>query len=194
MQEENTTPDSLSSETSINLEGSVDGAGTVGSVEAPEALSLQELNNHLGKNFPTKESALKALKDTFSFVGVKKEDINKEVQNVSGELAKQLKALQVDRFFDKNPDLAQFKPAYEKVGGDPEAFFNAPEFKPLIEKARGYDETQKVKTVLESSPRLASSRDNFSKAKEFITSGKKEDGEKAATRAVMEAFSEVFSK
>ena len=48
-------------------------------------LTLAELNAVLGKNFPTKEAALKSLKDTSSYVGAKREKIKEEVLAELGE-------------------------------------------------------------------------------------------------------------
>ncbi|WP_165962072.1 hypothetical protein, partial [Acinetobacter baumannii] len=89
---------------------------TVGNVTAPtqsvEALSLAEINANLGKNFPNKDAAIKAFKDTFSYVGKKKEDIEKEVRAnlaTSDEITKlsqKLDAVEKERFFDKNPQYA----------------------------------------------------------------------------------------
>lgn len=60
---EDITPSALAAGTP---EGShqADGKGT-----ASEVMSLEEMNKHLGKDFKDRDSALKAIKDTFSFVG-----------------------------------------------------------------------------------------------------------------------------
>lgn len=197
MNEEDITFEALSGEPQLSPS---DAPGAVESVTPSEtgveAMSLAELNKHLNKNFPTKEAALKSISDTFSYVGKKREDIEKEVlakaQNNEqvGVLAKQLERMEKDRFFDKNPDLAPFREAYEKVGGSPDEFFNSSAFKPIIEKARGYDESQKLRTVLESNPRIASSKDNLSKARELQrTQGHSEAVEKLAVDAVLDVYS-----
>jgi hypothetical protein len=195
--EENITLESLSDESQLN---SADDNRTVGNVAhegnaSAEELTLGELNSRLGKDFKDKETALKALKDTFSFVGKRKEDIEKEVlarvsNNQSTEsITKELAEMRKERFFDKNPDLAPFRQAYEKVGGSPEEFFNSEAFKPLIEKAKGYDESQKLRTVLESNPRLASSKDSLTKANDLKKAGgRQEDYETLVARAVLDAY------
>ena len=193
--EENIIPGALVDDaqlTSAAAEGTVEKVIT----DNVDTLSLSELNQFLGKDFKTKDSALKAVKDTFSYVGKKKEDIEREVlAKVSNDtktdsLSKELEQMRIERFFDKNPDLAPFQAAYEKVGGSPSEFFNSEVFKPIFEAAKGYNESQKLKTVLESNPRLASTRDAFSKAKELQAQGaNKDEVEQLIVRGVLDSMS-----
>lgn len=197
MNEEDITFDSLSGDAQLT---SSDESKTVGS-ESPsspseEAMTLAEINESLGKNFGDKASALKAFKDTFSYVGKKKEDIEREVlAKVSTDtrtdaLAKELEEMRKERFFDKNPDLAPYRAVYEKIGGSPDEFFNSDAIKPMIEKARGFDQSQKLRTVLESNPRIASSKDNLSKAREMLTQpgASKTEIESLAVKAVLDIY------
>lgn len=169
MPDENITPDGQPDGSQLNPAGP---DGTVSNVSA-DGLTLSEINATLGKNFPTKEAALKSFKDTFSYVGKKVEDVKREVlsevktderlNQLAGELAEERK----ERFYDRNPQYGSLRTIIEKIGGNPVEVVNSEEFKGIYEKVSGYDETQKLKTVLESNPRLSSSRDSLTKAREM---------------------------
>ena len=175
---------------------------TVGNVTAPaqsvEALSLAEINANLGKNFPNKDAAIKAFKDTFSYVGKKKEDIEKEVRAnlaTSDEITKlsqKLDAVEKERFFDKNPQYADpsVRKLIETIGGNPSEVVNREEFRTVFEKVSGYDKSSKLKTVLESNPRMVSSRDNLSKANDIVknTGRVTNEVESLAMQAVKDAY------
>lgn len=142
---------------------------------APETMTLDELNKFLGKDFKSKDSALKSVKETFSFVGKRKEDIEAEVRlsiatnDKTDELSKQLQAMEDDRFYDKNPNLdsPEIRKFISTTGKRPQEVVAMPEFKAIFDKVTEYDKTQKLKTVLESNPRLSSSRDNLKKAQDL---------------------------
>lgn len=130
----------------------------------------------LGKNFPDKETALKSIVDTASYVGRKKEDIEKEVLSrvqttqETDKLAKEIEAMRKDNFFRDNPEYAkpEVRTLIEKFGGNPAEVVNDSGFKSIFEKVKGYEESQNLRTVLDSNPRLASSRDTLTKAREAI--------------------------
>lgn len=155
---------------------------------AQEALTLDELNGLLGKNFKDKSTALKSLGELNSFVGKKKEDIMKEVSGNSEAFHNEIKQIKENQFYSQNPDLKEYRGIISKLGQNPEEVIATPEFKLIYDKAKGYDETVKLKTVLESNPRLAQSRDNLTKAKEAVQSGNQTDAETFAVNAVLEAY------
>ncbi len=153
-----------------------------------EALSLDELNSFLGKNYKDKDSALKSLKDTFSYVGKKSEDLTPKIdpnQFISREQYER------DMFYSQNPELA--KPEIKKLidamakadGVSPKDVVESDTFKAVFSKVKGYDESQSLKTVLESNPRLASTRDSFSQAQEAMKTGNKAVAEELITKAVL---------
>jgi hypothetical protein len=204
MDPDNTTAAAVPEGSQLNPAGA---AATVAPapVTAPEGLTLAELNEHLGKQFPNRDSALKALKDTFSYVGKKKEDIEKEVrasvqQNDGIErLSKELEVERRERFYDKNPQFADpsIRKIIESTGKSPQEVVNSEEFKTVFNKVSEYDKSQKLRTVLESNPRLATSKDNLSKARElqeaaFKTGNyqgrPKEEVDRLAVDAVKEAY------
>lgn len=180
MEEDNNTLDALSDESQLN---SADAEGTVSNESStPESLSLDELNGILGKNFKDKATALKSVKDTYSYVGKRKEDIIKEVGGSNSELATELKMIKDNMFFDKNPDYAPYRKVMEKMGSNPVEVANSPEFKEIFDKAKGFDDSQKLKSVLVSNPRLAQTKDTLTKARE---SGNTEDRERLVAQAVL---------
>jgi len=202
MDPENITEGGLSDGSQLNP---ADPTSTVGngtgndtaSAQQVEALSLAEINKQLGKNFPTKESALKALSDTFSYVGKKKEDIEKEVRSSVqaddriSKLAQELEIERKERFFDRNPQYAD--PAVRRLIeslGNPSDVVNREDFKAIFEKVSGYDKSVKLKTVLESNPRMTSSRDNLSKASDIVqkTGQVTHEVQNLAVNAVKEAY------
>ena len=68
-----------------------------------------------------------------------------------------------------------------------------PEIKELLIKVSGFEQSQKMRTVLESNPRLASMQDKMTKAQELAaTKSRKAVGEAAdiAVSAVMDAYPE----
>jgi hypothetical protein len=177
--------------------------GTVGSQPASspssDGLTLAELNATLGKNFPTKEAALKSFKDTFSYVGKKIEDVKREVlsevknDEKTEALARELQEMRIERFYDKNPQYADasIRKFIESTGKSPAEVVSTPEFKAIFDKVAGFDQNQKLKTVLESNPRLNSSRDSLSKARELQSQGLKNSTdavESLVAQAVIDAY------
>ena len=158
-----------------------------------EALTLADINKQLGKNFLTKESALKSLSDTFSYVGKKKEDIEKEVRATVqtddriSKLAQELEIERKERFYDRNPQYADqnVRKLIDSLGGTPSEVVNREEFKQVFEKVSSYDKSAKLKTVLESNPRLASSKDSLTKAREVRDLNTRPDGQ-VQGRAIQE--------
>lgn len=173
----------------------------VGSVSA-DGLSLSEINQFLGKNFPTKEAALKSWRDTNSYVGKKTDDIKRDVMaelkanEKTDILARELEDMRKEQFYDRNPKYANpsIRKFIESTGKKPSEVVETPEFKEIFEKVSGYDESQKLKSVLETNPRLASSRDALTKAREIQQANPDPQGaardeiENLAARAVIDAY------
>lgn len=190
MNEENITDGALSGDAQLTASDATAAVGNETSGDVA-SMTLSELNQHLNKNFPTKESALKSIADTFSYVGKKKEDIAKELQANDGlsKVSGELEAIRKDMFYKDNPEYASYRNLIEKVGGNPAEVVNLPEFKDVFTKASGFDTTQKLKTVLDSNPRLASSRDALSRAQDLQKSGGSQDEVEALIgNAVLDAF------
>jgi hypothetical protein len=182
MSETDITPEVLPSEE--------DNGGASGA--APEALSLEEISAHLGKQFPSKEAALKAMKDTFKFAVTKEETIKAKVLSElsskvqTDELAKEVSELKKNAFYDKKPEYAEYRGIIDKLGSNPAEIVESPEFKAIFEKAQEGVKAQKSRTVLDSNPRLGQAIDNMSEAREALKAG---DTGKAANLAVESVLS-----
>ena len=195
MDPENNNPVAVPDASQLNAAGA---DGTVQNVPATDGMTLSEINAALGKNFPNKEAALKSFKYTFSYVGKKVEDVKKEVMAEvqssakTDQLAQELAEMRKERFYDKNPKYADanVRAIIEASGKSPAEFVETPAFKAIFEKVSGYDESQKLKTVLESNPRLSSSRDSLTKAREIAskTDRPTEEVESMVANAVKDAY------
>lgn len=157
-------------------------------------LSLDELNGHLGKEFPTKEAALKSLKDTFGYVGKvgQLEKKVKELEDKPGDYASasELKDLKNELFFSKNPEYEQYRDVIAKMGDNPADVVSSDTFKGIFEKARGFDEVQKTKTVLQSNPRLAQAISKTDELKSLVSSNKTDEARDLAARIAIDAFAQ----
>lgn len=158
------------------------------STDAASSLSLAEINAALGKNFTNKDAALKSWKDTNSFVGRKAESTVDQNQYISRD------QYETDMFYTKNPEYEQsgvrsiIDSMAKSEGKKPSDIVNSDSFKTIFSKVRGYDESQSMKSVLESSPHLASSRDNLSKARDAVKAGDRASAEDLAVKAVMDSM------
>lgn len=171
MPEEDITLEALADESQLNSPAA---EGTVSDESQPKALSLEEINTALGKNFKDLPTALKSVKDTYAYVGKRKEDIIKEVGGNTSEIATELKTIKDNMFFDKNPEYAPYRKAMERMGSNPVEVANSEEFKTIFEKAKGFDDSQKLKSVLVSNPRLAQTKDALTKAREATTTDERD--------------------
>jgi hypothetical protein len=129
-------------------------------VETPQqkeaqSLSLEELNAFLGKKFSSKETALKSIKDTYGFVGKRKQDAKEEISKEDFIPRSEFETI---LFYDKNPETAKHREvidAYAKANGiTAREAAEVPALKSLIEKASGFEKTEALKTVMTSSPKL----------------------------------------
>lgn len=132
-----------------------------GAAASPDTFTLAEMNQFLGKDFKDKDSALKAIKDTNTYVGKRKEDIAAELQknNVAApqddSLKQTVQQLNNRLFFSENPQFKGYEALIAKMGGDPAEVVGSEEFKSVFEKVKVADEVEQKKSVVSSSPRLA---------------------------------------
>jgi hypothetical protein len=108
---EDHTPNTLPGDADVTSQG---GEGTV---TPPVSLTLEELNSALGKKFDSKESAVKSIKDTFAYVGKKKEDVEKEVvKEVTNSVdSERIAQLETELFFQSNSELKDARPIIEAL-------------------------------------------------------------------------------
>lgn len=174
---------------SVSTEETADKAEASGNFNG---MSLQEINDYLGKNYPSKEAALKSIKDTFSYVGKKKESVVKEALDEDRFISRE--QYEKDMFFSKNPDYSNdsVKKVLESISkAEGISIVEASQteaFKEVFGAVKGFSESQNLKTVLETNPRIASTKSNLSKAKDAIRNGDPESARTLATKAVLEAY------
>lgn len=134
-----------------------------GAAVVSDTLTLAEMNQVLGKDFKDKDTALKALKDTFSYVGKRKEDIAAEVAKAQQPqppaadptLASTVHELKTQLFYTQNPQFKGYEDVIKAMGSDPAEVVGTDVFKKVFEKGQVADEVEQKKSVVSSSPRLA---------------------------------------
>jgi hypothetical protein len=151
--EEDTRPSETVPEGSDVKPAEGDEKVSVESQVGADNLSLEELNSALGRSFKTKDGAIKAIKDTYSYVGKAKEPpqatalANSEIQELRNEL-----------FFTQQPDYKDARPILEALAkANGQTIQEAAEsqlFKDTFSKIKGFDESQSKKTVMETSGRI----------------------------------------
>lgn len=182
MSQDNPTDETLSGDAQLTP---ADGEAAV----SPDTLTLADLNSLLGKDFKDVETAKKALKDTQSYVGKKKEDIAAEVlaNNApapqDSNLESEFKALKNDLFFTQNPQYKEYRSLIESMG-TPAEVVESDAFKPIFEKVKAADEAEQNKSVVHSSPRIAQDKSVMDEAVKTANSA----------GATLEDVASVFAK
>lgn len=178
--EEITTEGSL-----VEAEQNVPAATTEPAVSKVEGLTLEELNAFTGKHFPTKESALKSIKDTYTAVVQKATPVD-----TSGFVSKA--EFEEATFYAKHPEYESHKEIISalatKNGKTPSEVVEMDTFKTVFNKVKAADEIEASKSVLHSNPRLGQVTDKMTQARDLLKAGHEVDARLAATQAVMEAF------
>lgn len=162
---------------------------------AVESLSLTELNKLLGRKFDSKESALKSIQDTYKFATTRVADIAEKANEATSEQMKKLndtlEAQNKEMFYLQHPEYAPHRKLIDSLGKNPAEVVTTDLFKDTYGKLSEHEKTVKLKTTLESNPRLAASRDGLSKAAElkakqhgFVTP----EVESLVTNAVIDAY------
>lgn len=168
MTQNNITDDTLTGAPQLSA---ADGGAAVDST-----LTLAELNTVLGKDFKDVPTAIKAVKDTFGYVGKKREDIENELrskigsqpveptQQVDNALASKLQSLEEQLFYSTNPQYKGMESIIKKMGTNPAEVVNSEEFKSLFEKVQVADQVEKTRSVAPSNSRLAAAQSLSQKA------------------------------
>lgn len=175
-----------------DVEPSAPGASDSQPTKEVENLSLEELNKFLGKNYPNKDTALKSLKDTFSYVGKKKDTVVKEAFDENKFISRE--QYEEDMFFSKrqelsNPEIKDVLKSMAKANNvTVQEAAELDSFKKVFGAFKGYSETQNLKSVLETNPRIAQTKSTMQEAREALNSGNKSLAEELATKAVMDAY------
>ena len=126
------------------------------------ALTLKEINEKLGKEFPDLDTALKSVKDTYSYVGKKKDDVKEEVkEEVKTDQNFMTKTeYERERFYDKNPDYVGFE---KLLGNNPTEALKDSETKSIITDAIEHRKSAGSKSVIHSNARVADKSSDYSK-------------------------------
>lgn len=178
---DNPTVETLSGDAHVT---SPDGGAAV--VNA-DTLSLAELNQILGKNFPDKAAALKSVKDTFSYVGRKAPEPQAPVADESWKT--EVKSLKDDLFYSSNPDYKEYRSIISKMGSDPTEVVESEEFKSIFDKVRVADAVEQKKSVVHSSPRIAQDKSATDTAVQLVNAGRNtQEVADVLAKAVNEAY------
>lgn len=153
-------------------------------------LSLDELNETLGKQFKDKDSAIKAIKDTFSYVGKKVEQVESELKN-NGFISK--RELEEIMFYRDNPEFGANKDIIDayatKFGISPAEAVKSSALSGLLAKARQADTYESNQSVIESNPRLVATKSNLDKAKDMaFKKGASDQVQSLVAKAVLDAY------
>ena len=193
MPEENITLEALDYESQLNSESA---PRAVTPEESPltdsqiRGLSLDELNDSLGKQFKDKESAIKAIKDTFSYVGKKVDQVEEDLRT-KGFISK--RELEETLYYRDNPELNTHRDIIDayatKFNITPQEAVKSEALSGLLAKAQKADSYESNQSVIESNPRLVASRSNLDKARELSNrKGGREQAEALVAKAVLDAY------
>lgn len=159
-----------------------------------EALTLEEIKAALGKNFESKEKALKAIKDTFSYVGKKQEDATTAAERKLAESGNYVlrSEIETEFFYRDNKEASAHRTLVDAVakanGISAREAAQLPDVKKVLESASAYEAQEAAKTVMSSSSRLGTTSDKLAEARKAMATGNKSAAADAATAAVREAF------
>jgi len=167
--------------------------------QADDSLSLEEINQTLGRNYADKATALKALQETASYVGKLGQEVSElkkkaTTPQTSEDVMAQVAAMQNDlkqtKFYAENPDYnnPEAKELIAKFGTDPSEVIQDPVFQKAYGAVKTTAEIEKSKSVLHSNPRLGQVSDKISQAREALQQGNEHAASANATAAVIEAF------
>lgn len=196
MPEEDITLEALDGESQLNSSSASETVNTKDNPEAPisesqlRGLSLDELNETLGKQFKDKDSAIKAIKDTFSYVGKKVDQVEAELKN-NGFISK--RELEEVLFYRDNPEYAANKDIIDayagKFGISPAEAVKADGLSGLLAKASKADSYEAGQSVIESNPRLVATKSNLDKARELSNKrGQSDNVQSLVAKAVLDVY------
>lgn len=155
-----------------------------------DSLTLEEINVLTNKNFPDKETALKAIKDNFSFVGKKKEDVATDLVNKGEYISK--KELDTEFLYRENKlasDNRTIIDSFAKANNlTAREALERPEIKSILDKVKNYDASQSIKSVIETNPKLGQLKDSSTEVKNLVLGGNKEEAGLKAAKTLIETL------
>lgn len=159
-----------------------------------DALFLKEISAATGKNFDSKDKALKAIKDTWSYVGKKQEDAATAAERRLAESGEYVRRSEIETefFYRDNKEANAHRTLVDAVakanGISAREAATLPDVKKVIEAASAYEAQEAAKTVMQSSSRLGATSDKLAEARKAAVSGDHNTRDALATAAVREAF------
>lgn len=197
-------------------EGSASSDGTEAASTVEAGTVARVLSEALGKDFADDATALKSVKDTYKMVGsvgqIKKQlaefglneadALSKLTEtstpqgqaasgDVSAEIAQLRAQLETSQLVSERPELKDHLDLLNKLRSPGQTLREAAEsedFKGVFEKVSGYDEIQKSRSVLESSPRLGRVKDKMAEARDLQQKGAHRPAVDSAVGSVLDAF------
>lgn len=166
---------------------------------AEATITLDQFKAALGKDFKDVESALKSVKDTYSYVGSQaqyKQTIGAVSERLGTDEAGVLAALgalvpsrqepqgqfisketyETDQFFAQKPELNSLRdvliPLKQAQGAVSwKDFLAQPSIASVVEGVTGYNELQSKKSVLQTNPRLGAASSKIDNARQAVSEG-----------------------
>lgn len=185
MQDEEITTAEPLTETEQNVPASVSEPAV-----SVDALTLDELNAYTGKTFPTKESALKSIKDTYKAVVAPRAPA--QVPQVDPNQFVSRSEFEEATFYASNPDYkahSELIAALAAKSGKPlSEVVQSDSFKSMFEKVKAADAIEASKSVLHTNPRLGHVTDKITQAREAIKTGDVAAAKASAVSAVLGAY------
>jgi len=186
------------SESIPGAEQNVPAAEGTENVSEVDGLTLEELSALSGRTFPSKDAALKAIKDTFSYVGKLGQEVKQLKQQVApsvqppAELIQKVESLErvvnETSFYKDHPEYEPYKDLIASMGAEPRKVVESQTFKTYFEKARTADQFTQSKSVLHTNPRLGQVTDKLSRAREAQKAGDSTTARTSAVGAVLDAY------
>lgn len=132
--------------------------------ENVDTLSLTEINQHLGRNYKDKPTALAALKETFSFVGKRTESSVATAPAADETLVAQVKDLTEEVWYAQHPEYKDMRDTIKAFGKSPSEVIEMPAFKTIFEKVKVADEVAQTRSIAPSNARLAQTQSTTTEA------------------------------
>lgn len=195
MPEENITSEEQSGASQLNARDPEEAVESVDQESTQDfhslsGLSLDELNETLGKKFKDKETALKSLKDTFSYVGKKVEQVENELKSKGFISRNDLESV---LFYRDNPEYEPYRDvvsAYaQKHGVSEKEAIQSELLSGLFAKAKQADSYNETQSVIQTNPRLVASKSSLDQARDMVNkTGKTHEVESLVAKAVLDAY------
>jgi len=187
--------DELNPDSSVpaNAEGESNGSS------AGESVALKDLlSEAVGRNYSSDEEALAAVKETFSYVGKKKEDIAKELSSVQKPTVDPSQYVSKREFEDalflsknseyESPEIKSLLNGLRGEGQSLNDVANSDTFKSIYSKIKATDEIANEKSILHSNPRIGKASSALDEAKEAASKGDFSTAGDKAVKAVIESL------